>query len=156
MNLKNRALIGVISASLAGAATLWEGNPRVPYDDIVGVLTVCQGYTGKDIIRNKTYTVAECDAINRNSLLKHRKEMLECVNVPITSYEADAYTLFVYNVGSPAFCKSKSVLGNLNAGNHKAACEGLLQWTYAGGKHVKGLLNRRIYERKMCLGELNA
>lgn len=73
--------------------------------------------------------------------------------MPLTRYQLDAYTLFTYNVGVKAFCTSKSVLKPLNAGNYKLACDGLPKWSYAGGKWVQGLYNRRLYERKMCVGE---
>jgi hypothetical protein len=33
------------------------------------------------------------------------------------------------------------------------ARNGLLAWRYAGGKEVRGLLLRREFERKVCLGE---
>ena len=36
-----------------------EGVSYIPYEDIVGVWTVCHGHTGKDIIPGKTYTAAE-------------------------------------------------------------------------------------------------
>lgn len=35
-----------------------EGRRYVPYPDIAGVLTVCDGHTGADIVRSKTYTRA--------------------------------------------------------------------------------------------------
>ena len=66
--------------------------------------------------------------------------------------EHDAYTLFAYNVGGSAFCGS-SLLKKLNAGDHAGACNGLMAWDVAGGKRIKGLTNRRDYERRMCLGE---
>lgn len=156
MNSKNIALVGVISAALMSGIYYWEGTRYIPYKDIVGVLTVCQGYTGKDIVIDRKYTKEECDFITKRELISYNAGVLKCINVPITPYELDAYTLFAYNVGISAFCNSKGVLGNLNKGNHKAACDGLLQWTYAKGQYVQGLYNRRSYERKMCLGELNA
>ena len=73
--------------------------------------------------------------------------------MPINRNEHDAYTLFAYNVGGEAFCGSL-LLRRLNSGDHVGACNGLLAWDMAGGKHVKGLANRRQYERRMCLGEL--
>ncbi|EOO9835623.1 TPA: prophage tail fiber N-terminal domain-containing protein, partial [Escherichia coli] len=33
-----------------------EGVSYIPYEDIVGVWTVCHGHTGKDIMPGKTYT----------------------------------------------------------------------------------------------------
>lgn len=151
----NKWLIGVASAALIGAASMWEGTEYKPYEDIVGVLTVCQGYTGKDIVRSKTYTPAECKALLTKELNVAGNGVLQCVTVPLKQHQYDAYVLFTYNVGVGAFCGSKSVLGNLNKGNYTAACDGLLDWKYAKGKEIRGLLLRRQYERKMCLGGMN-
>ena len=151
MNPANKVFLGVLTASLIGGAALWEGDERTPYEDIVGVLTVCYGYTGADIVRNKVYTKEECDGLLKRELASYSKGILECTNVPITQYEHDAYTLFAYNVGVKAYCGS-SLLKKLNAGDHIGACDGLPAWSYAKGRYVKGLYNRRVYERKMCLG----
>ncbi|EFJ5655263.1 lysozyme, partial [Escherichia coli] len=45
-----------------------EGVSYIPYEDIVGVWTVCHGHTGKDIIPGKTYTEAECKALLNKDL----------------------------------------------------------------------------------------
>lgn len=156
MNPANRWLVGAVGASLIAAASLWEGTEYTAYSDIVGVLTVCQGYTGSDIVQGKRYTSAECDALLTKELGKHSKAVLECVKVPLQRHQYDAFVLFSYNVGSNAFCTSNTVLKPLNAGNYQAACDGLLKWTYAKGRYIQGLMNRRVYERKMCMGELNA
>lgn len=154
MNLKNKALVSVFSAALLSATMLWEGGyVATPYDDIVNVLTVCAGHTGNDIVRGKKYTEAECKKFLENDLKAHRDAVYKCVDVPLTSYEFDAYTLFTYNVGASAFCSSTSVLKKLNAGDHEGACNGLLKWSYANGKYVQGLNNRRQHERKICLGQ---
>jgi lysozyme len=155
MNRSNLKYAGAITAALVASAALWEGTRYDPYYDIVGVLTVCQGYTGKDIVKGKRYSPAECKAFLEKELKVHQAGVLKCVNVPLKQHQIDAYTLFAYNVGVNAFCTSKSVLEPLNRGNTQAACDGLLKWAYAKGKFVQGLYNRRVYERKMCLGELN-
>lgn len=155
MNAGNKWLVGSLSAALITGVTYFEGTKYVPYEDIVGVLTVCQGYTGKDIDRTHVYSKVECDAYLSKELQAHAKEVLRCVNVPLKQYQYDAFVMFTYNVGGRAFCSSSTVLKPLNQGNYQQACDGLLKWTYAGGKYVQGLMNRRVYERKMCMGELN-
>jgi lysozyme len=154
MHPANKVLIGVFSASVIAGATLWEGEKLDPYYDIVGVLTVCKGYTGPDIVKTKKYTTAECDVLLKKELTVSQNAVLACTNVPLTPYQFDAYTLFTYNVGNYAFCNS-SLLKKLNKGDYKGACDGLTAWSFAGGKWIKGLYNRRLYERRMCLGEVN-
>lgn len=159
MHPNNKIFLGAVSAALIGATVLWEGDvPKqgmMPYKDIVGVLTTCHGYAAPDVVM-RHYTKTECTYLLRRELAIHGQGMLNCVNVPLTQYQYDAFTLFTYNVGVGAFCGSKSVLKPLNEGNYAQACKGLLRWSYAGGKYVQGLNNRRQYEYKMCMGKLNA
>lgn len=153
---KNKWLIGIVSAILITSVTKLEGTRYTPYEDVVGVLTVCQGYAGKDVVRNKKYTPAECKALLQRELASHGQGVLNCVKVPLTQYQYDAFTMFAYNVGVNGFCTSRSVLEPLNKGRYAEACKGMLKWVYADGKYVQGLANRRQYEYKMCMGELNA
>lgn len=149
-NSRNKWLIGSVSAALVSGAMYWEGTRYVPYEDVVGVWTVCQGYAQPDVIRGKTYTKGECAALLRDQLAVHGASVLRCTNVPLNQHQYDAFTLFTYNVGGKAFCGA-SLTKKLNAGDYTGACNGLLAWDYAGGKQVQGLYNRRMYERKLCL-----
>jgi lysozyme len=159
MLAKNKWLLGGFSAALISGAVLWEGTRLVPYEDIVGVLTVCNGYTGADIEKNKKYTKEECTALLKKELGEHAEGILKCINVPLTQYEFDAYTLFAYNVGVAGACKSRA-FSLLNSYRREDACKALAYapdgkptWSYAGGKFVQGLHNRRKYEMNMCLGK---
>lgn len=149
-NKRNAWLAGVFSATLISGAALWEGDRRDPYWDIVGVLTVCHGYTGPDIVKTKHYTKTECTGLLKKELGAHQAHVLRCTTVPLSQNQADAFTLFTYNVGGNAYCSS-SLLKKLNAGDFIGACNGLLAWSYAGGKYVQGLNNRRQFEQKICL-----
>lgn len=152
MSPRNKWLAGCASAALIACATMWEGTAHVPYEDIVGRLTVCQGYAQPDVVRDKVYSDEECATLLKTQLEAHGDAVLRCSTVALSQREYDAYTLFAYNVGGAAFCGS-SLLKRLNAGDHMGACDGLLAWDYAGGKRVRGLTNRRQFERKMCRGD---
>lgn len=153
MQAANKAGIALVSAALIGAVTQLEGTRYVPYEDIIGVWTVCEGYAQADVVRGKTYTRAECDALTGKQLAEKGAAVLRCTNVALKQREYDAYTLFTYNVGAEAFCHA-SLLKKLNAGDHVGACNGLLAWDMAGGRHVPGLAKRRAFERDMCLASL--
>lgn len=55
-----------------------------------------------------------------------------------------------YNIGPVAYRRS-TVARKFRAGDWRGACNAFLSWSYAGGKQVKGLLNRRQAERRVCL-----
>lgn len=154
----NKWLVGVIPAALLSGAALWEGTEYYAYYDIVGVPTVCQGYTGKGIVFGKKYSPAECSAFLTKELTIHANGVLNCVTKPLQEREYIAFTLMAYNVGVEGFCGSRAVK-LFNQGYAEKACwamsngpDGKPTWSYAKGEYVQGLYNRRVYERSICLG----
>ena len=143
MNAANKWLLGSLAgASLLASVAVWEGTEYKPYRDIVGVLTVCNGYTGPDIIPNKVYGKEECDMLLKKELTEHGLGVLRCTKVPLNQNQYDAFTSFTYNVGVGAYCRS-TLLRKLNAGDYTGACNEL--------KEVRGLTRRREAERVLCL-----
>lgn len=149
----NKWLVGSATAALiTGAATL-EGTRYDPYLDIGGIPTVCQGHTGPDVKMGVRWTPNACNEVLRKDLVKHGNGILDCVNVPLSQNQYNAFTLFAYNVGVSAFCKSNSVLKPLNAGKYEEACNGMYKWVNVNGNYSKGLYNRRKVEVAMCLAK---
>lgn len=61
--------VAVATVMVSGKDGL-EGREYLPYRDVVGVLTVCDGHTGSDIIPGKRYTDKECDALTRADMAR--------------------------------------------------------------------------------------
>lgn len=139
----------VIAAALLGGHDGLEGRRYEPYHDVAGVLTVCDGHTGKDITPGRRYTDAECDALLNQDLARVKAQVDPLIKVSIPESERAALYSFAYNVGTDAFARS-TLLKKLNAGDHAGACNELKRWTYAGGKQWKGLVTRREIEREVC------
>lgn len=74
----------------------------------------------------------------------------QCVNVPMTQTEYDAYVSLAYNIGSQAFCNS-TLVRLLNAGDYSAACDQILRWDRFKGQPVRGLTLRRQREHTLCI-----
>ncbi|EDM2047171.1 lysozyme [Salmonella enterica subsp. enterica serovar Muenchen] len=138
-----------IAAAMLGGHDGLEGRRYIPYRDVAGVLTVCDGHTGKDIIPGKRYTDAECDALLEKDLKRVKAQVDPLIKVSIPESERAAFYSFAYNVGTGAFARS-TLLKKLNAGDHAGACNELKRWTYAGGRQWKGLVTRREIEREVC------
>ncbi|EDU0819070.1 lysozyme [Salmonella enterica subsp. diarizonae serovar 61:l,[v],[z13]:1,5,[7]] len=158
MQIKVKRLIAGGAGAIAIAAALitgpngndgLEGVRYQPYQDVVGVWTVCYGHTGKDIIPGKTYTKAECQALLDKDLALVAARIDPLIKVSIPESERAAFYSFAYNVGTGAFAKS-TLLKKLNAGDQAGACNELKRWTYAGGKQWKGLVTRREIEHEVC------
>lgn len=144
-----KALLPAAGAALLALVATWEGLRTNAYQDIVGVWTVCYGET-KGVKRGDTYTKAECDAMLQRELGEYYRKLEPCLNERVTQNQRIAVTSLAYNIGISAACKSTAVR-KLNAGDAKGGCDALLMWSYAGGKFVQGLRNRREAERKICL-----
>ncbi len=150
--MANKAVIG---AGVAGALALavpfiakWEGRSLDPYRDIVGIATVCDGETRVPMRR---YTHEECDAMTRKAAGEFAEQVLRCTpGLRNRPYQLAAATSLAYNIGWPAYCGS-TVARRFNAGDYRGACEAFGRWVYAGGREVRGLVNRRAAERRLCL-----
>lgn len=132
----------------------FEGSLNTAYKDIGGILTVCNGHTGPDVVVNKVYTPAQCSAMTSADAQKAATGVLK--TSPQLLYhpmQLAAAISFSYNVGVGTYDKS-SVATNFNAGNFIAGCAALLKYNYAGGSYSVGLHNRRVQENILCLSTL--
>ncbi len=134
-NIKKAAAGGTIALTVA-MLSFFEGVKYKPYEDVVGVLTVCFGHTGADIITTKIYSESECLALLEKDLSKVRKGVDPLIKVDIDDNTRAAIYSFAYNVGTGAFARS-TMLKKLNAGDIAGACNELKRWTYAGVKSGK-------------------
>lgn len=142
----------LIASLFIGGKDGVEGRAYEPYKDVAGVWTVCDGHTGADIVKGKTYTDRECDRLLLQDLKPVKKLVDGLVSVPLNEYQRASLYSFTYNVGTSAFSKS-TLLKKLNKGDQAGACEELRRWVYAGGMKWRGLMNRRDMERSMCLAD---
>lgn len=76
----------------------------------------------------------------------------QCVKVPLSQGEYDAYVSLAYNIGSRAFCGS-TLVRELNAGNYDAACKQILRWDRFKGQQIRGLTLRREREYQTCISK---
>jgi len=132
----------------------WEGLRTEAYLDIVGVPTICYGST-RGIRMGMSMTKAQCDRLLREEVLEYRDGWIDYVqpqarmNWLPPSREA-AYTSLAYNVGIAGAGRSTATR-RLNRGNIIGGCEAIGWWNKAGGRVVRGLVNRRSHETKLCL-----
>lgn len=149
----------VIGGTVAGVMALalavvqpWEAYAPKPYVDMVGVATYCYGDTGPH--EQRVYTEQECAQQLNTRLGSFLAGISQCIKRPMREREWAAVLSFSYNVGVSATCRS-TMVRRINAGEKGPAwCAELDKWVYAGGKRVRGLVNRRAAERKLCEGRM--
>lgn len=149
--MKKNAGLAAAAIALVGA---WEGLRTVAYKDIVGVPTVCFGET-RGVKMGDRYTVDDCKVMLGDGLIEFEAGMRKCLRAPdqIPDGPYVAFLSLSYNIGTGAFCRS-SVRRYANDGHYVDACDAILMWNKAGGKVIKGLMNRRLHERRICLAGL--
>jgi lysozyme len=150
VSIKTRLIAAGLTSALVTAGTLayqWEGEVATPYKDIVNVTTVCIGHTGTDI-KQKLYSQNECTQIFIADLRKAEATVERCTP-NVTGGPKAAFTSFVFNSGSTAYCNS-TLAHKANQGDLKGACHQLTRWVYAGKTVSPGLLNRRLAEQRVC------
>jgi len=153
MNTRQRALIWGGSAALmaltAPFVMIWEGKRHVPYRDAVGVLTVCYGHTGSDIVPGKRYTLDECNALLEADLETARRHVNRCLPMPKPEHTEAALISAAFNIGPKVVCGS-TLQRKALAGDWPGACAELDRWKYARGRELRGLVLRRADERALC------
>lgn len=160
---RGAAIVAVSGTLLAGIAA-FEGTEFVPYKDIGGVWTVCDGVTGPHVIPGKVYTRSECRALTSGAVARHGAEIRRCIgDEHLTQPIYEAVTSLAYNVGSPAVCKG-SIPRLLRAQDVTAACRKILEYDKVRINGVlrscrdpqwdcRGVALRRDAESRWCLGE---
>lgn len=152
--------IGIAATIATAIAIPAEGLRQYAYFDPPGILTVCRGHTGPDVVAHRKYSVPECDALMTTDMRAAVEHVDRCVP-GLPAHVLAAFADAVYNMGPRIACdpKNSTAARLLAAGRIPEACEQLPRWDKASiaGQMVSlpGLTKRRIAERDLCLtGEL--
>lgn len=150
MALKRRAAVVALVAAIAAPA---EGLRQYAYYDPPGILTVCRGHTGPEVVEGKKYSLEECDAFFTADMRKAIDTVERChPGLPIEVLAA--FSDAVFNLGAVVACDS-TASRYLAQGDLTAACNQLPRWNKAkvAGIYVTlpGLTTRRARELQACL-----
>lgn len=144
----------------------WESSGNrvlVVYADKLagGLPTVCDGLTrhvtSTPIIVGERWTDEKCDTEQRAAVVMVQHQLAPCIKWPVSQNTMDSLSSNSWNVGAPSTCKGRA-LSLINQGRLAEGCEALAHasdgrpvWSYANGKFVLGLYNRRLDEVEVCL-----
>lgn len=156
MALSNKQRVAAATTIAAAIAAPAEGLRRVAYYDPPGVLTVCRGHTGPDVVDGKLYSLAECDALFNDDMRKAVTSIDTCLpGLPVKVLAA--FSDAGFNLGKTIACdpKSSTAARYLKAGDYDAACNQLPRWDKARVAGVliplPGLTKRRALAQSVCL-----
>lgn len=155
MKVATRVAVGLLSLTAAGLVSIanLEGFRSEAYIPVAGdVPTIAFGHT-EGVKMGDTVTMAEGLNLLNEDVRTAEDAVRRCVKVPLYPHEFDSYTSLAYNIGAKAFCDS-TLVRKLNSGDYAGACEEIKRWHFAGGKSLKGLVDRRAAEYARCIGEV--
>lgn len=164
-----RIVAGLVLAGggLLTAMNTWEGDGSVVYADKLagGLPTVCAGHTDWSLRVGTPYTKEECARIDGANAEKYGMAIIRCTGhgteggPRLNQNQFDALTLFAINVGATGACSSRAAR-LMKQSRADEACDAIAHgpdgtpvWSYVGGgtRFVRGLYNRRLFERDWCL-----
>lgn len=122
-----------------------EGLELLAYRDIAGVLTIGYGSTGRHVQEGMRITEPQAEALLLQDLERFEDAVDSLVKVPLSDEQFGALVSLAFNIGIRAF-RDSTLLRKLNAGDYTGAQQQFAVWNKAGGKVVKGLVNRRAAE----------
>lgn len=145
--------LGAVAALATAIAIPAEGLRQWAYFDPPGILTVCYGHTGTDVVKGKKYEIDECKALLTADMLE-AVEAVERCHPALPSNVHAAFADAVFNIGPKVACES-TASRYLDAGEYEIACRELPKWNKSrvGGVLVPlpGLTKRRQKEMELCL-----
>ena len=150
--MKNQMKLSANGFKLLGEL---EGIVLRPYRDSVGIPTIGIGSTyyedgTKVKMSDKAITKERAIQLAKNVVKSFEAQVNKSILPTMVQNQFDAMVLLCYNIGESGFARS-SVVRNFNAGNIQKAADSFLLWNKAGGKVVRGLVNRRNIERTLFL-----
>ncbi len=149
MQIRKGAVVLALSLAGLGFIQEWEGTEQEAYLDVVGVPTVCSGST-RGVRLGQHFTLEECKERLKEDVGVVGRGMARCITAELTQTQYDALLSLGFNIGTGAMCKS-TLVRKLNSGDCLGAAREFTRWDMAGGKHLRGLQNRRQAEQKEFL-----
>ena len=133
----------------------FEGCRLIPYKDSAGLWTIGYGHLiadGRTLPDSAKYKITQkqADLLLKYDVIPREKAVERLCTVPLSQNEFDALVSFVFNLGAGCFQRS-TIRQKLNRGDKAGAAKVLLRYNRAGGKVIKGLVNRRMAEFKLFM-----
>lgn len=150
MTISRKSRIAALAVALAIPA---EGLRQMAYYDPVGILTVCYGTTGSEVVKGKKYSLDECRTMLDADMLASVETVERC-HPGLPENVTAAFSDAVYNIGPTVACNS-TASKLLEHGLIEDACRQLPRWDKASVAGVMvslpGLTKRRNKEMELCL-----
>jgi lysozyme len=126
----------------------WESFVDHVYICAAGYRTVGFGHLVAKGEEFSTISLEEAEELLQKDLTKAINAVNRLITVPLNENQFGALVSFTFNCGNGALQRS-TLRSKLNRGEYNEVPTELLKWCHAGGRKLKGLLNRRIAESSL-------
>ena len=138
----------------------FEGLRLNAYQDSVGVWTIGYGHT-KNVVPGQIITQAQADDFLRQDVSWAESAVNQYLgHVGLYQHQFDALVSLVFNVGAGAiftlnygngYSKGSKLFNLILSGKFESAAKHFIDFVYAGGHVLKGLVRRRKAEQELFL-----
>lgn len=129
----------------------FEGFSSRIYLDAAGLPTIGYGHllrAGEAEMFKNGITEPVAQALLIKDVLRAEQAVLRLITVPLSNGQFDALVSFTFNLGGGALQRS-TLRRKLNRGEYDEVPTEFMKWVWAGGRKLKGLVNRRAAEAIM-------
>lgn len=159
--------LALFSPDVEKMLSRWEGDGQnIVYADKLaqGLPTVCRGLTkytvSEPIIEGEYWSDAKCAEVERIVVESGQIHLADCLPATIKQSAFDAASDMGHHMGNSRTCASRAV-GLMWEGKWREACEAFAHapsgrpvWSYVGSNFYRGLYNRALARRDLCLKDL--
>jgi lysozyme len=133
----------------------FEGFRSKMYLDSAGLPTIGYGTlideANEQYLLTATINEVEAERLLLADVAKYEARVLPMIKVALLQNQYDALISFAYNAGTTALRKS-TLLAKINVNPNDPSIEAeFMKWIFAGGKKIKGLINRRAKEAELYM-----
>lgn len=129
----------------------FEGFSPTIYLDAAGLPTIGYGHllrTGEAEMFRRGISHEAAVALLIKDVQSAERAVLRLISVPLTDGQFDALVSFTFNLGSGALQRS-TLRRKVNREEHDGVPQEFRKWVWAGGRKLKGLINRRNSEARL-------
>jgi lysozyme len=126
----------------------FEGFSPIPYLCPAGYNTIGYGHLIKQDEVFESITLTEAEELLRKDLSHAEYWVKKLITHELNENQFSALASFTFNLGSGAL-QASTLRIKLNRDGVEGLENEFLKWVYAGGRKLRGLLNRRIAEAEL-------
>jgi lysozyme len=126
----------------------FEGFSALPYLCPAGYITIGYGHVVREVRHIENVSLEQAEELLKKDLSHAEYWVNRLITRELNENQFSALVSFTFNLGSGAL-QASTLRIKLNRDGVEGLEKEFLKWVYAGGRKLRGLLNRRIAEAEL-------